>query len=75
MPRQTAAVLPTPPTTDNLMSVKEAAELAGVAVKTIRRYIELGRLTKYRFGPKLIRVSETEVRSLATVCRTARDAE
>jgi excisionase family DNA binding protein len=39
-----------------LDSLNNAADYAGVHVKTIRRWISAGRLTGYRLGPRLIKV-------------------
>ena len=45
----------------NLAPLTKAAELTGLNVRTIRRYIASGRLTGYRVGPKAIRVDLNEV--------------
>lgn len=42
---------------DTWGTVKEAAELRKVSVKTIRRYITAGLIEAERFGPRLIRVN------------------
>lgn len=44
-----------------LSSLAEAAEAYGVSVKTIRRYISTGRVTGYRFGPRMLRVDMAEL--------------
>lgn len=44
-----------------LASIAQAAEYAGVSVKTIRRYIIAGRITGYRVGPKLLKVDLAEL--------------
>jgi excisionase family DNA binding protein len=45
----------------NLGSLGDAAEMCKVHKQTIRRYIAAGRLTGYRFGPRLLRVDLDEV--------------
>jgi excisionase family DNA binding protein len=44
-----------------LGSLGDAAEMCQVHKQTIRRYISAGRLTGYRFGPRLLRVNLDEV--------------
>lgn len=56
MPKET----PTP----ELISLREAADYAGVCVATIRRRISAGDLQAVRFGPRLIRVDRTELEAL-----------
>ena len=43
-------------TTDQYLTVQEAAELYRVSQKTIRRWIASGRLPSERVGPRTIRV-------------------
>ena len=43
------------------ITMQEVAEF-GVSTKTIRRYIAAGRLTAYRFGPRMIRLDADQVR-------------
>lgn len=45
-------------------SIKSAAHMGKVSTKTIRRRIDDGSLTGYRFGPRIIRVDLDEVESL-----------
>ena len=45
-------------------SINAAAEYACVSTKTIRRYVAAGRLTGYRFGPRLIKINLSEVDAL-----------
>ncbi len=45
-------------------SIKRAAQIGEVSTKTIRRRIDDGSLTGYRFGPRIIRVDLDEVESL-----------
>jgi excisionase family DNA binding protein len=47
-----------------LVSMAEAAEIAGVHHLTIRRWIAKGVLTGYRVGPRLIRVDLDELESI-----------
>lgn len=47
-----------------LSSLPEAAEQYGVSSRTIRRYISAGRITGYRFGPRMLRVDLDELDAL-----------
>jgi len=49
-----------------LESIHGAAGIAGVHHSTIRRWISDGRLTGYRFGPRLIKVDLDELNSMLT---------
>lgn len=49
------------PTTPSYVSLADAAELAGVCTKTVRRWISSGNIAGYRVGPRLIRVDLAEV--------------
>ena len=60
----------TEPTTRRIASINDAAEYAGVSTKTIRRYIASGRLTGYRFGPRLIKINLAEVDALLSAVPT-----
>lgn len=51
---------------EQLISVSQAARLAGVSEATIRLRIRSGQLTRHRFGPRLLKVSEAELRALIT---------
>ncbi|WP_404850333.1 helix-turn-helix domain-containing protein [Dietzia kunjamensis] len=44
-----------------LASIPNAADEYGVHPCTIRRYISAGRITGYRFGPRMIRVDLDEL--------------
>jgi excisionase family DNA binding protein len=46
-------------------SVAGGAAYAGIGKRTVYRYIAEGRLTGYRFGPKLIRVDLDELDRLS----------
>ncbi len=45
-------------------SLTVAADIAGVSVKSLRRYIEAGRITGYRVGPRMIRINIAELQEL-----------
>lgn len=47
-----------------LASIPDAAEQYGVHHSTIRRYISHGRITGYRFGPRMLRVDLNELDAL-----------
>lgn len=53
----------TAPTTTapKFASLAAAADIAGVSVKSLRRYIAAGRITGYRVGPRMIRVNLNEL--------------
>ena len=53
-------------TNDRYITVKEAAVLAGREPQTIRRWFYEGRLTRYRVGPRAIRVRLSELEALIT---------
>jgi len=38
------------------ISLAEAAEIYGISVRTLHRYIAEGRISAYRIGPRMIRV-------------------
>lgn len=52
------------PPARRLVTMADAAAYAGVCTRTIRRYISAGRLTGYRFGPRVIRVDLNELDAL-----------
>jgi predicted site-specific integrase-resolvase len=41
--------------------LQKCAEERPISVKTLRRYIAAGRITGYRFGPKIIMVDLNEI--------------
>lgn len=51
---------------NDLITVGEAAALAGVDPKTVRRWYREERITKHVTGTGRVRVSETEIRRLIT---------
>ncbi len=61
-------------TTKTLLSPAEAAEYAGINVRTLRRYIAAGRVTAYRMGPRLIRVDRAELDAMLRPIPTAGSA-
>lgn len=52
-------------------SIAAAANALGCSTRTVRRYIESGRLTGYRMGPRLIRVDLAELDVLLRPIPTA----
>lgn len=54
-----------------LASIPQAADEYGVCSKTIRRYISAGRITGYRFGPRMIRVDLDEIDAMMRPLATA----
>jgi excisionase family DNA binding protein len=55
--------MPRPPSRlpADLITLTEAAEIARVHPRTIRRWFSNGHLTGYRFGPRLIRIDPSEL--------------
>jgi excisionase family DNA binding protein len=49
-----------------MLSTKQAAEFAGVDVKTIYRRIEEGALPAVRFGPRCMRIRREDLLKLLT---------
>ena len=43
------------------MTLQQAAEYHQVDIKTIRRWIQQGRITAYRVGPRLLRLDRESV--------------
>lgn len=56
--------MPNPNPQRRMSSLPDAAEQFGVSVKTLRRYISAGRITGYRFGPRMLRVDLNELDAL-----------
>jgi excisionase family DNA binding protein len=54
------------------LSLDDAAELAGVSVKTLRRRIAEGRVVGYRMGPRCIRVRLLDLEASAHRIPSAR---
>ena len=52
------------PTTGELVTITEAAQRLGVHEATINRYLNDGRLSRYRLGPRLVRISVAELDAL-----------
>jgi excisionase family DNA binding protein len=55
----------------NLVSVPTWADHHSISVKTARRWIAEGRLTAYRFGPRMIRVDLNQAEELLRRIPTA----
>ncbi|MFL0579658.1 helix-turn-helix domain-containing protein [Dietzia sp. 179-F 9C3 NHS] len=55
-----------------LSSITDAAVEYGVHHSTIRRYISAGRITGYRFGPRMLRVDLDELDALLRPLATAK---
>ena len=51
-------------TTDQTLTIAQAAERAGVSTDTIRRRIADGTLPAYRLGPRLIRIDAADLARL-----------
>ncbi len=49
------------PMPETTITVGEAAERYGISAPTLRRYINAGRLTAWRMGPKNYRLDPTEL--------------
>lgn len=47
------------------LTLAEAAVRVGVHPRTIRRWVAAGRLTGYRYGPRLVRVDAAELDAFA----------
>lgn len=58
----------------NLGSVAQAADLLGVSTQTVRRYIEQGRLSAYRIGPRIVKINLDELGGLVHKIPSARDS-
>lgn len=57
------------------ISIREAADLLGVSVDTIRRRIADGSLPAERVGPRLLRVDPADVKALAQPVPAAEKSE
>lgn len=57
--------------TRGMLSLAEAAELAGISIKTLRRRIAEGTLPAFRTGPRLIRIYPEDLVALAKPINTA----
>ncbi|MFD7841363.1 helix-turn-helix domain-containing protein [Nocardia sp. NPDC059764] len=55
----------TRPQIGQLISLRDAAALARVDIKTIRRWIDNGHLHAYRMGSRLVRVERNELLTIA----------
>ena len=57
-----------------LSTVPDAADVFGCHPSTLRRYIATGRITGYRFGPRMLRVDLDEIEAMLTPLATAKNA-
>jgi excisionase family DNA binding protein len=57
--------------TDKLISIQAASEVAGVSVRTVRRWISQGILPARRVGPKLVRVYASDISRIVRPIPTA----
>lgn len=46
------------------VTVKQGAEYLGVTERTMRSYIDAGRIQKYRLGPSMIRLKLSDLEAL-----------
>ena len=46
------------------LTLADAADLHGVTVRTLQRWLDTGLLTRYKLGPRLVRVDRAELESL-----------
>ena len=51
-------------TGNGYITIADAADLLSVSTKTVRRYMDAGKLTPYRLGERLVRLDPAEVQSL-----------
>lgn len=51
-----------------------AAQITGVSTRSIRRYIDAGRITGYRIGPRMIRIDLNELQDMLTPIPTGIEA-
>lgn len=62
------------PDSPGFVSIAYGAVFAGVSQKTLRRMISAGKLRAYRLGPRLIRVSISDLESMFRPIPTVRKA-
>lgn len=48
-----------------LLSIKQAAAYAGVSPRTMRRWVDDGRVVACRFGPRLLRIDPNDLTAMA----------
>lgn len=48
---------------DHLISIGEAAQVASVSTKTVRRMIARGEISAVRFGPRSVRIRVSDLQS------------
>lgn len=49
---------------DDMMRLDQAAQHYGVSVRTLRRWIQIGRIPAYRFGQRQLRVKRRDLDAL-----------
>jgi excisionase family DNA binding protein len=54
-----------------IVPIKEAARYAKLSTRTLRRYVEAGRLTEYRTGVRLVRIDLDEIDGLTVAVKKA----
>jgi excisionase family DNA binding protein len=61
---------------EELLTIKETAELLNVSTVTIGRWLKQGRLTAYRLGPRQVRVRRADLaQALITITVTSHGEE
>lgn len=66
------APAPARKTPQRLVRIVAAAEYADCSTRTIRRYVAEGRITAYRFGPRLVKIDLDEIDALTEPLPTVR---
>ncbi|MEV8221571.1 helix-turn-helix domain-containing protein [Dietzia maris] len=49
---------------DRTLALDDAADLYGISVDTLRRWISSGKVTGYRFGPRRIRIQTDDLEAM-----------
>jgi len=65
-PRGDGSYVITPGKPESRICTKKAAQMLGVAQRTVRRYVETGLLPAERVGVKLLRLKPEDVQNLIT---------
>lgn len=66
MPTKRRYTKPRPDITPAYFDVAEAAKYLNVSQKTVRRLINSGELTGYRYGPRVLRVKISDLDAIYT---------
>ncbi|HKV84602.1 MAG TPA: helix-turn-helix domain-containing protein [Ktedonobacterales bacterium] len=61
--------------TEELLTVREAAQLLKISPVTITRWLKQGRLRGYHAGPRAIRIKQTDVEALLTPTPSVRTSD